>query len=107
MCDSCWLSVTGTVFSRTGKSLGLIRLPGACNLGFVGEQLNKLYVLNDKSIRAIKLQVCENSLFSDSTQQGLQIAMYVWKHCSTLCTVHFKRRHQKKRMKKKEIASNS
>ncbi|CAK9870190.1 unnamed protein product [Sphagnum jensenii] len=44
------------VFSRTGKSLGLIRLPGACNLGFAGEQLNKLYVLNDKSIRAIKLQ---------------------------------------------------
>jgi hypothetical protein len=90
------------VFSRTGKSLGLIRLPGTCNLGFAGEQLNKLYVLNDKSIRAIKLQVCQNSLFSDSTQQGLQIAMYIWKHSSTFCTVHFKRRHQKKRMKEEK-----
>lgn len=44
------------VFSRSGKPLGLIALPEVVNLGFAGERLNKLYVLNDASIHMIELQ---------------------------------------------------
>lgn len=44
------------VFSRSGKPLGLIALPDVVNLGFAGEKLNKLYILNDSSIHMIELQ---------------------------------------------------
>lgn len=44
------------VFSRSGKPLGLIALSEVVNLGFAGEQLNKLLIMNDESIHMIELQ---------------------------------------------------
>ena len=46
-----------TVFSRTGKPLGLIVLPDSVNLGFAGKNLNQLYILNDSSVHMIELKV--------------------------------------------------
>lgn len=45
------------VLNPNGKLLGLIKVPGATNLGFAGKNLNMLIILNDKAIYKINLSV--------------------------------------------------
>ena len=65
------------VFNRSGKPLGLIGLPGVCNLGFAGENLNKLYILNDESVHMIELQVITTQFLFEFEQ----CAFFVVKIC--------------------------
>ncbi|KAI5075104.1 hypothetical protein GOP47_0009180 [Adiantum capillus-veneris] len=43
------------VISPKGKLLGLIKVPGASNMGFAGKDLNMLIILNDKAIYKVGL----------------------------------------------------
>ncbi|KAI5059349.1 hypothetical protein GOP47_0025668 [Adiantum capillus-veneris] len=51
------------VFSRGGKLLGLIRVQGAINMGFVGPQLNRMIVTNYTAIQSVQLNVQGAGLF--------------------------------------------
>ncbi|KAG0565869.1 hypothetical protein KC19_7G019300 [Ceratodon purpureus] len=47
------------VFDHKGRALGLIRISGVTNLGFGGDFLNKLFILNGTGIYCIELKVQE------------------------------------------------
>lgn len=51
------------VFEKDGEVLGLIRVAGAANMGFVGKKLDQMLILNDTAIHSVHLQARGANLF--------------------------------------------
>ncbi|MCO5547504.1 hypothetical protein L7F22_000954 [Adiantum nelumboides] len=58
------------VISPKGKLLGLIKVPGASNMGFAGKNLDTLIILNDKAIHKVVLSAQGTRLHYASHKLG-------------------------------------
>jgi sugar lactone lactonase YvrE len=62
-----YLGCDVTVFDHKGKALGLIRISGVTNLGFGGDSLDKLFILNGAGVYCIELKVPKSKTHKSHT----------------------------------------